>query len=211
MKPEPAALLLWHDEADLLGVRVRAHFFDAAEVDSRASFVERNLPVFREATPRLVGDGEPGRSYRVGELQAQPDAVLEHGDGLLCLNHKLSDRRPHELDQWPAQLRIDFMLQTVIAAMAVAGDCQRPVAALLRLGNVLYQFDPGPAVLECLATHISAARRYWNAPDAVSPSQLASFCEPRLRALPGRGSVAGNPGAAAGDGSAAADESRRAA
>ena len=36
-----------------------------------------------------------------------------------------------------------------------------------------------------LATHIGAARHYWNDATWITPAQLASFCEPRLRALPG--------------------------
>ena len=36
-----------------------------------------------------------------------------------------------------------------------------------------------------LATHIGAARVYWREPAVVSPAQLAAFCEPRLRVLPG--------------------------
>lgn len=174
--------LAWHDSADLLGVHVRAFFFDAALADSKANFIERNLPIFRDARPRLL---EP-RSYRAGELLAQPDAVLEHGSGLICLTHKLTDRRSHERELWPGQLRMDLMLQTIVNAMAVAGDSQLPTAALLRVPNALYHFDPGSPVLECLATHISAAKRYWNESVAVSPSQLANFCETRLRALPGR-------------------------
>jgi len=80
---------------------------------------------------------------------------------------------------------VDVMLQCIAEAMAVAGQCQQPTAALWRGANVLCQFDPGPPVLECLATHIGAARHYWNEPQQISPAQLASFCEPRLRALPG--------------------------
>ena len=77
------------------------------------------------------------------------------------------------------------MLQCVAAAMAVAGERQQPTAALWRGANLLCPFDPGPPVLECLATHIGAARRYWREATQVSPAQLASFCEPRLRLLPG--------------------------
>jgi hypothetical protein len=81
------------------------------------------------------------------------------------------------------------MLQCIASAMAVAGQRQQPTAALWRGANLLCQFDPSPPVLECLATHIGAARHYWREALQVSPAQLASFCEPRLRALPGLATI----------------------
>lgn len=181
----PAQTLTWHAETRLLGVQVHAHFFDPAEVDGRASFVERYLPVFAHACPRRLG-GDSGRTqYTAGELLAQPDAVLEHGNGLLCLTHRHTDRIMLEPERWAGQLRADLMLRSIAGAMAVAGATQQAAAALLRVGNALLLFSPGPPVLECLATNIGAARRYWKAPKAVNVSQLASFCEPKLRALPG--------------------------
>ena len=182
---QPPAPLPWHDEADVLGVRVRAYFFDPAEVDARSDFASRQLPILRHGTARLLAPEGQRRSYRAGGLLAQPDAVLAHGDGLLCLAYKGSDGRLMDPAQWRAQWRVDVMLQCIASAMAVAGQCQQPTAALWRGTNVLCQFDPGVAALECLATHIGAARHYWRELQSVSPAQLAAFCEPRLRALPG--------------------------
>ena len=177
--------LEWHDEAELLGVRVRAYFFDPAEVDARPDFVGRQLPILRGSAARLLAPEGQRDSYRVATLLAQPDAVLSHGNGLLCLSYKGGDGRLHEPSLWRSQWRADVMLQCVAAAMAVAGERQQPTAALWRGANLLCQFDPGPPVLECLATHIGAARRYWREATQVSPAQLASFCEPRLRLLHG--------------------------
>lgn len=180
----PGAALAWHDEHTLLGVRVRAWFFDPAEVDARADWVARLLPLPGLTLPQpLHAEGQRGQ-YEVGELQASPDAVLAHGEGLLCVSHRPADRRSHERERWPRQLRIDAMLQTICAAMAVSGQRQQPTAALLRCHNVIYQFDPGPPVLECLATSIAAARRYCGSPARISVQQLAAYCEPRLRELP---------------------------
>ena len=191
---QPPAPLPWHDEADVLGVRVRVFFFDPAEVDARSDFVARQLPILRGGRTRLLTPEGQRQSYRAGALLAQPDAVLAHGDGLLCLGYKGSDGRLHEPAHWRAQWRVDVMLQCIANAMAVAGHCQQPTAALWRGVNVLCQFDPGVALLECLATHIGAARHYWRELQSVSPAQLAAFCEPRLRALPGLATSAG-PGA----------------
>ncbi len=191
MSPDSVpAPVTWHDDARLLGVRVRAHFFDATEINAKVSFVERNLPMFKQALPRRLGQGDPREAYRSGDLWAQPDAVLEHGNGLLCLTHRHTERQWLDKAHWPGQVRIDGMLHTVAAAMAVAGAQQRPVVALLRLGNAVLQFAPSPPVLECLATSISDARHYWNAPQFVTAAQLGTFCESRLRALPGMASSA---------------------
>lgn len=176
--------LRWDDEHVLLGVRVRAHFFDPATVDAQEDWVARLLPLLGQALPRsLHHDGERG-SYVVGDLQACPDAVFAHGNGLISLSCRTADKRAHDPERWPRQLRIDAMLQAIVTAMAVAGQRQQPTAALLRCHNVLYQFDPSPPVLECLATHIGAAKRYCGEPAQISVQQLAAFCEPRLRALP---------------------------
>lgn len=174
--------LNWHDEADILGVLVRAWFFDPAEVATLADPVAQLLPILAAAPPVPLGQRS---SHSVGGLVAQPDAVLRHGNGLLCVMHKSADPRPHDRDAWRGQLRVDVVLQAIAHAMAVAGERQLPTLALWRGANVLYQFDPSPPVLECLATHIGAARHYWNEPVSINPAQLASFCEPRLRALPG--------------------------
>lgn len=186
--------LQWHDEADILGVHVRAHFFDPQVADAQRDAAARLLPVLvegrgNEPLPRLLG-GEGARALcRVGGLQAWPDAVFEHGAGLICVSYRRhrDDERPHELllSGWVHQLRVDAMLSSIAAAMAVAGQHGRPTAVLWRGFNVLYQFDPGSVVLECLATNIEPARRELKLKGAVEPDQLASFCEPRLRALPG--------------------------
>lgn len=195
MPPTP---LNWHDEAELLGVRVRAFFFEPAAVDALADPVLRLLPVLAdgahgEPLPKFLGLLGQRSPCRAGALQAQPDALLSHGDGLICLTQpvgqrggdKPADARLHDRAQWRNQLRVDVMLQSIAAAMAAAGQHGRATVALWRGANVLYQFDPGPPVLECLATSVGPARSYWNEAGPITPAQLASFCEPRLRALPG--------------------------
>ena len=189
----PIAALAWHGQTRLLGVTVHAFFFDPAEVNARAGFVERHLPIFNQARPRRIDDQGQRPSYLAGDLSAQPDAVLEHGNGLLCLTYRHTERVRLEREHWQRQLRVDAMLQCVAGAMAVSGARQQPVAALMRVGNALLQFAPSPPVLECLASSIAAARRYWNVPQAVSASQLASFCEPMLRKLPGIAEAAAAP------------------
>ena len=193
----------WHDQAELLGVRVRTFFFDPATVNAQADFVARHLPNLPSpgqgpgpSARLLVPEGQRA-SYRVPGLLAQPDAVLAHGNGLLCLTYKGGDGRLHAPDTWRRQWRVDVMLQCLAAGMAVAGQRQQITAVLWRGANLLCQFDPSPVVLECLASHIGAARHYWNEPQQVSPAQLARFCEPRLRAMPGLAMPDTGPAAAA--------------
>jgi hypothetical protein len=190
----PPATLPWHDEADVLGVRVRVHFFDPAQADAASDFVSRQLPILAGSGATLLAPEGQRQPYRAGALLAQPDAVLAHGDGLLCLSYKGADGRLVRRPLWRTQWRVDVMLQCIASAMAVAGQCQRPTAALWRGTNLLAQFDPGVAVLECLATNVSAARHYWRELQVISPAQLAAFCEPRLRSLPGLAASAAGMG-----------------
>jgi hypothetical protein len=194
----PLPTLPWHDEADVLGVRIRVHFFDPAEADAAPDFVARQLPILAGSRTSLLAPEGQRQSYRAGALLAQPDAVLAHGDGLLCLAYKGGDGRLVQRTLWQTQWRVDVMLQCIANAMAVAGQTQRATAALWRGTNLLAQFDPGVAVLECLATNVGAARHYWRELQVVSPAQLAAFCEPRLRALPGLAASAAGIGRGAG-------------
>lgn len=189
------AALTWHDEAEILGVRVRVHLFDAARVDARTDRAARLLPIFGDTPPPLDDKAEGDASHAVGTLLARPEAVFRHGNALICLSE--GDGRPRDAENWQRLFRIDAMLTALAAAMAVAGERQRPTVAMLRDAGALYQFDPGSAVLECLATHIGDACRHWEAPKGVSAAQLASFCEPKLRALPGIRGPAPQPAEAA--------------
>lgn len=177
--------LPWTEQANLLGVRIRAYFFDPSEVDTRADFTGRQLPILHGSSAQLLAPEGQRDSYRTAGLQAYPDAVLAHGNGLLCLTYRGGDGRWFEPGQWQHLWPADLMLQCLAVGMAVAGQTQQPTAVLWRGTNLLCQFDPSPAVLECLANNIGAAQHYWHEPQQVSPAQLVSFCEPKLRTLPG--------------------------
>jgi hypothetical protein len=185
--------LRWDDEQDLLGVRVRVHFFDADRANAAGDWVDRLLPLLVPERPTaLHAQGERGQ-YTLASLVAHPDAVFEHGNGLLCVMDRSADRRSHDIVHWPRQLRGDALLQTLVAAMAVAGQSQKPTAALLRCHNAIYQIDPSPAALECLVAGLGPALAYCGGQAPLSVQQLAAYCEPRLRALPAAGGAAGVP------------------
>jgi hypothetical protein len=189
MQTSPDRALRWDDEQDVLGVRVRVHFFDPAQAEAAPDWVDRLLPLLVPHRPTaLHAPGERGQ-YTLAGLVAHPDGVFEHGNGLLCLLDRSADRRPHDPDQWASQLRGDALVQALVAAMAVAGHAQRPTVALLRCHNAVYQLDPTPAALECVATSLAPAREYNGGAATISVQQLAAYCEPRLRALPAAGAA----------------------
>lgn len=183
-EPADPGGLRWHDEALLGGLRVRAYFVDphhaSADVDARHALAT----LFGDAAPRLLAPAREGGGYRVGDLHAEPDAVFEHGNGVICLWLAAGERLLPPREQWAQQLRLATVVQALIAAMAVAGQTQRPTVALLRTADALYQVDPSPAALECLASHIGAAQRDAGLAGPIGPLQLAAFCVPRLCALP---------------------------
>lgn len=175
--------LRWDDEQDLMGARVRVHFFDADRANAAADWIDRLLPLLVPNRPTsLHAQGERGE-YVLASLVAHPDAVFEHGNGLLCVMDRSADQRHHDIDHWPRQLRGDALVQSLVAAMAVAGQSQRPTAAMLRCHNAPYQFDPSSQALECLVSSLGPALAYCGGQAPLSVQQLAAYCEPRLRAL----------------------------
>lgn len=177
--------LAWHVHAEILGVHIRAHFETSALADAAGTGPDARGPLAILPGAVLKTLSEPGScGYVVGDLQAYPDAVFEHGAGLISLTQRTGDRESHDEQNWRKRLRVDAMFQCIVTAMAVSGHTQRPTVPLMRVANALYQFAPSPAVLECLASHIAAARHYAGEPGRIGPQQLAAFCEPRLRALP---------------------------
>src|SRR5690606_30612678 len=108
--PAPSELR-WDDEAELCGIRVRAHFFDPNDVDTQDDFVSRQLPVFKRARPKLLFSETDRKNFVAGELIGQPDAVLSHGSGLISLEYKSNSGRSHERQKWRRQLRLRSMLQ----------------------------------------------------------------------------------------------------
>lgn len=120
--------LPWHDQATMLGVNVKAHFFNPAVADAQADPALRALPVLLGsslhrplARPEVLahaGDALP--RYQVGALWAVPDLVLRHGGGLISVMRQNGDIRQHEPRVWRDRLRSDLMLQCLATAMAVS-------------------------------------------------------------------------------------------
>jgi hypothetical protein len=168
--------LKWHAEAEIHGVNVRGQFFSPSDVDGREDFVARNLPVFQTARPKLLCTEKDRRNFRVGELVGQPDAVLEHGNGLIALEYKSCGGRAHLPNSWQNQLQLKDMLQCIGGAMVVAASLGKPTAAVLRAHGALYLLKPRPELLSLLAVNVPVARTCFLEERGVSISQLAKFC-----------------------------------
>lgn len=173
--------LCWHAEATVWGLKARAHFFNPYLVDRQQDFVARCLPVFRKGRPMLLSTEINRRNFRVGELVAQPDAVLKHGEGLLVLEYKSRRQRLSERRDWAEQLDLRVLLQTVIAAIAVAAESNRTTVPVLRLYDAVLWLSPTDQLVEILTASVPAARNYYQETRAVSASQLAAYCEAIVR------------------------------
>ncbi len=173
--------LEWHDEGDVFGIHTRAHFFDQKVVDARDDFVSRNLPMFRSGRPELLVTESDRENFIAGDLIGQPDAVLRHGSGLISLEFKSNGSHPHSRTRWRSQIKLNAMLQCIGGAMVVAATHGRATVAVLRLHNVIYQLDPRQEVIDLLASSVPGAKAYMGEPLRVSISQLAEYCEAKVR------------------------------
>lgn len=175
--------LPWHEQASRCGFRVNAFFFDADAAQANDDFVERNLPVLRAARPRVLCTEQDRRNFVCGELIGQPDAVLEHGEGLIVLEYKSCGGWRHPRYNWDKRLPIRAMLQCLAGAMAVSGELQRPALPVLRLHNVVLQLIPDAQLVAWMADSVPAAKAFHGEMRRVSISQLASFAEDRVREM----------------------------
>lgn len=169
--------LSWHDDAVVSGIRVRAHFFDPAELNKEEDFQKRNLPVFKAARPALIATESDRRNFKVGELIAQPDSVLSHGSGLISLEYKSHSGRSLSRQNWRLELKLKEILQSIIGAMAVSGETGKVTVPMLRCHNALLLLSPPNEVVEFIASTIPIAKAYYRENKYVSMSQLAKLCE----------------------------------
>lgn len=173
--------LEWHDEQLVYGIRIRAYFFDYEVVNKLTDFVNRQLPNFKRARPTLIFTENDRKNFVFGELIGQPDAVLTHGEGLISLEYKYKSGRLYDKERWTRQIDLSSVLQSIAGAMVVAGETGKPTAAMLRYHNVFYLLDPDQRVIDFLGAQVSAAKEYWTESRKVSISQLAGYCEARIK------------------------------
>lgn len=172
----------WQDQATIHGVAVKVCFFEAAAVE-KAALPRRLLPFLRDALPRVLFTEGDRRNVRYGELVAQPDAVLEHGNGLVCVEYKSFGQRPHSPEGWQREVRLKDMLQCLLAGYAVAQHYRTLTGCILRYHNACYQLCPPPSVIDEMLNLLPMAKNYYREAQAVSASQLAQFSVERIRTL----------------------------
>src|SRR5690606_23457658 len=133
---------LWQDEAFVFGIKVKATFFDAQAAENKKDLTERLLPFFKEAKPKVLVTEADRRNFYADDLVAQPDVVLEHNGGLICVEYKSISGRQHDVGQWRSQLRAKDVLQCLFAGFAVAQTSKQLTACILRYPNVAYLLSP---------------------------------------------------------------------
>ena len=172
---------LWHEEADIYGVAVKGHFFDADAAMQEADLALRVLPFLRRRPPKALFTERDRKNFYYDELVAQPDAVFEHGTGLIALEYKSVSLQPHSRSAWQREIRVKDMLQCILAGYAVAQHYQRTTACVLRYHNVCYLLTPSPDVMGMILSLIPMAKQYYGDERRVSASQLAQFSVERVR------------------------------
>ena len=173
--------LNWLDRRTVHGCDISCHFFEPDRVDPEADFARRMLPMFNWAKPALLVSEGDRQNYVLDPLIAQPDAVLRHGNGLLCLEYKSQSGRQHRPDRWHRDIPCSGVLQLVATSVAVAASTAKTVAPLLRCHNAIYLLRPQRKLVEHLLASVAGAKAYWGETRYVSSSQLAAYCEPRVK------------------------------
>lgn len=170
--------LIWTDRAPVHGCDVSCWFFDPDVANGQVDFVRRNLPVFKSGRPTVLFSEQDRRNFAAGPLIAQPDAVLRHGLGLLCLEYKSQSGRLHRQDRWQRDIPCKSLLQVVAASIAVSVEMGKTVAPVLRCHNALYFIRPTAELIAQMWGALESAPAYWRKGPRVRSSDLAAYLEP---------------------------------
>ena len=137
--------------------------FPPEEAAADTDPARRLVPFLPTGVGRVLTTEGDGVRFRMGELVAEPDAVIELPAGLIILEVKPKGGRPDDPLNWAQTIREKDLLQTVAAAIAAAHQTGRPAAAVLRTTNAVYFLRPGPAAVKFLADAIEPAHELWRA------------------------------------------------
>lgn len=149
--------------ADICGMGIEAVFFPPEEAAADTDPARRLVPFLPAGVGRVLTTEGDGVRFRMGELVAEPDAVIELPAGLIILEVKPKGGRPDDPLNWAQTIREKDLLQTLAAAIAAAHQTGRPAAAVLRTTNAVYFLRPGPAAVKFLADAIEPAHELWRA------------------------------------------------
>lgn len=183
---------------DLLGIGVEAVFFPVDAVNAIGDTVLRLVPFLPEEAGTLICREQDRRTFTVGPLFAQPDAVIALRHGLLSVEYKSRGGRCDHPDDLIGSLRPKDLLQTVIEAMVLSASESRPVAPILRTHNAVYFLRPSPAIMALLTERLESAVSFispYAERSGISASDYASLClvpaQMLNKSLPGQQNTAG--------------------
>ncbi len=163
--------------ADRLGISVEAVFFPADAARKLSDPVQRLVPFLPDG--ELLFRESDRRTFSMGSLFAQPDAVIEVEGGLLSVEYKSRGGREDDQADFASGLRTKDLLQTLIEAMVLSAETGRAVAPLLRTNNAVYFLRPERRITALLADRIAAAEDFvapYSARDGIAASDYAALC-----------------------------------
>jgi hypothetical protein len=175
--------LQWHDQDVINGIQVKAFFFDGDAAAAEPSYVRRVLPMLANAPvkPVLLTTEGDRKNLFFEQLVAQADSVVEHGNGLICLEYKSGGGRDHARQNWRLKIKLVAMLQAIIASYVVAQTHRKVTACVLRYHNVAYLLTPSEALINLLVSLVPQAMVYYQDRRCVAAAQLASFALERVK------------------------------
>ena len=162
---------------DMLGISVEAVFFTPEAAESLSDPVSRLLPFLPDG--EILFRESDHKTFSMGSLFAQPDAVIEIEAGLISLEYKSRGGRNDNPADPASTLRPKDLLQTLIEAMVLSVSTGRPVAPVLRTHNAAYFLRPERRIMALLADRIAAAEDFvspYSERRGISAGDYAALC-----------------------------------
>ena len=163
--------------ADMVGIGVEAVFFDPESVNRLSDPVTRLVPFLPDGD--LLLRESDRKTFLMGSLHAQPDAVIETAAGLLSVEYKSKSGRSDDPADLRRTIRTKDLLQTLIEAMVLSSAARRPVAPILRTHNAVYFLRPERRIMTLLSESIVRAEDFispYSTQKGISASDYAALC-----------------------------------
>lgn len=163
--------------ADMVGIGVEAVFFDPESVNRLSDPVTRLVPFLPDGD--LLLRESDRKTFHMGSLHAQPDAVIETSPGLLSVEYKSKGGRCDDPTDLRRSVRTKDLLQTLIEAMVLSASTGRSVAPILRTHNAVYFLRPERRIMSLLSERIVAAEDFiapYSTQSGISASDYAALC-----------------------------------
>lgn len=169
---------IWTDQERIRGIAVKATFFDGEAARKADTHAGRALPFLIGATPKAM---TAGQEIHYGDLSAEPDAVFEHGDGLIIVQ-LANSASPHTPENWRQLIDLQDMLECVIAGYVLAQKTKRVTACVLCYQHAAFLLTPSQPVMRRLLGMVPMAKREHDVLRRLSAPLLADFAGAALLA-----------------------------